>query len=217
MYQDSEQPQHNPKEHAYKALEWMYEEPIFLDTETTGLDNSAEIVEIAIVDVYGEVLLNTLIKPQNPIPQEVTDIHSITNDMVKDASEWDEIYPEFHQIIKNRTLIIYNSSYDVRIIDQTSAASIASENLDESALNWDKDQKIHCAMKLFAAFNGDWDTRRQSWKWQKLTVAADYMRVEVEGKAHRALADCYMTLGVVQAMANRSSFWKEREVNSNES
>ncbi|MCW3664158.1 3'-5' exonuclease, partial [Burkholderia cenocepacia] len=58
---------------------------ILLDTETTGLDESAEIVEIAVIDDAGNVLLNTLVKPKHPIPNSATAIHGITNAMVATA------------------------------------------------------------------------------------------------------------------------------------
>jgi len=49
--------------------------PVILDTETSGLDSRAEIVEIAVVDTDGRVLVNTLVKPSRPIPPDVSAIH----------------------------------------------------------------------------------------------------------------------------------------------
>ena len=47
---------------------WLAAHPLFLDTETTGLDERDEVVELAVINVRGEVLVGTLIKPVNPIP-----------------------------------------------------------------------------------------------------------------------------------------------------
>ncbi|MOA51921.1 hypothetical protein D3C78_1751320 [compost metagenome] len=55
-------------------------------------------------------------------------------------------------------------------------------------------------MREYARFRGEWDDRRSDWRWQKLGNAARQQGVEVIG-AHRALADCRMTLAVVRAMA----------------
>ena len=205
------EPKHNPSKYTSIAKNWLDEDPIFLDTETSGLDDSAEIVEIGIIDINGEPLLETFIKPYNPIPEEATNIHGITNDMVKDAPYWSEIHEQFCSIIKDRTLIIYNRGYDVRLIDQTIKASIENKAMKEEAQDWDKDQRILCAMKLFAAYYGMWDEYHEDWKWQKLTAAADYMNVKTEGKAHRAVTDCLMTLGIVQAMGEQAT--KEIEKN----
>ena len=104
-------PEYKPEQHAKIAKKWLTENPIFLDTETTGLDDNAQIVEIGIIDINGEPLLETFIKPYNPIPEEAIKIHGITNDMVKDAPYWSEIHEQFCNIIKDRTLIIYNRPY----------------------------------------------------------------------------------------------------------
>lgn len=55
---------------------------VILDTETTGLDTMAEIVEISIIASDGHVLLDTLIRPSNPIPPAATAIHHISDLMV---------------------------------------------------------------------------------------------------------------------------------------
>lgn len=115
--------------------------------------------------------------------------------MVEDAPSWTEIHEQFCQIIQDRTLLIYNADYDIRILKQT----ISFHDFQEAYRNL---KSCCCVMKLFAAFFGQWDDYRDDWKWQKLTKAADCMGVEIEGKAHRALADCQMTLGVLQGMAN---------------
>ena len=56
----------------------------FLDTETTGLSvtTGARIVEIAIVDLHGEPLLNTLVNPEEPIPSAAQQVHGISDEMV---------------------------------------------------------------------------------------------------------------------------------------
>ena len=203
MVPECYEPEHQPELHAQTGKKWLDEDPIFLDTETTGLDETAEIVEIGIIDINGEPLLETFIKPHNPIPKEVTKIHGITNEMVNDAPYWSEIHEQFCNIIKGRTLIIYNRSYDVRLIDQTIKASIENKALEEESQNWDKDQRTLCAMKLFAAYYGMWDEYHEDWKWQKLTAAAHHMNVKTEGKAHRAVTDCLMTLGIIQAMGEK--------------
>ncbi|WP_257292963.1 3'-5' exonuclease [Endozoicomonas sp. ONNA1] len=195
------EPHHDPYKYATLAQQWLDDDPLFLDTETTGLDEKAEVVEISIIDSNGEVLLDTLIKPTLIIPDDATAIHGITNKMVEDAPSWPEIHEKFCQIVQNRTLLIYNADYDVAILDQTACAWIRSDknikiDLPESLYS------ARCIMKLYAAFFGQWDNYRDDWKWQKLTVAADQMGVIVEGQAHRALADCKMTLGVLQAMTS---------------
>ena len=59
--------------------------PLIVDTETTGLGDDAEIVEIAVVDSQGSIVFDSLVKPSRPIPREASDIHGITNAAVAGA------------------------------------------------------------------------------------------------------------------------------------
>lgn len=174
-----------------KAQAWIDENALILDTETTGLDSNAEIVEISIIDCTGAVLMDTLIKPTRPIPVDATRIHGITDEMMANAPTWPEVIGQFQKIVQGRTLVIYNADYDVRIINQTNV----KHSWPLTPLDAD------CAMLAYAEFYGEWDDYRNKYKWQRLGNAARQQGVVIEGKAHRALADCRMTLGVIKAMA----------------
>nr|AAB81660.1 putative [Escherichia phage N15] len=73
---------------------WLKSDYLLIDTETTGLGEYAEIIEIAIINMRGEVLLDTLVKPTKPIPPEVTEINHITNEMVASAPAWCDVFPK---------------------------------------------------------------------------------------------------------------------------
>ena len=88
---------------------------VILDTETRGLYD-AEIVEIAIIDSLGKILLDTLIKPSIPIPAEVTEIHGISDAMVADAPTFPEVYPT-DAALKDKRVLIYNSAFDIKILN----------------------------------------------------------------------------------------------------
>ena len=61
----------------------------FIDLETTGTNLGIDrIVEIAIVKILSDgtrIIKRKLINPEMPIPAGSTDVHGITDDMVKDA------------------------------------------------------------------------------------------------------------------------------------
>ncbi|MCV6429399.1 MULTISPECIES: 3'-5' exonuclease [Pseudomonas] len=180
------------------AQEWLAlgSEGLILDTETTGLDDLAQIVEIAIVDMTGQPVLNTLVKPTCQIPDEASAIHGISNDDVADAPTWIQVFDQFKSLVSGRRVVIYNADYDVRLVYQTSLASgIADGDLHASL-----GRSAECAMLAYAEHFGDWNEYRQQWRWQKLVNAASQCGIAPVG-AHRALADCLMTLGVIKAMA----------------
>jgi len=168
-----------------------------LDTETTGLDDQAEIVEISIIDQLGNVIFDSLVKPQKPIPAEATAIHGITNDMVATAPSWADIHDEVCRIVSCKPLVIYNADYDMRLMAQT-AALYGLQPVTANA-------GVHCAMLAYAEFYGDWNDYKGSYRWQRLTAAAAQQGVVTDGQAHRALADVMMTLGVLQAMAQQQA------------
>ena len=65
-----------------EAARVLERELVVFDTETTGLDGGAEIVEISCVNGRGEVLLDTLVRPASPIPADATAVHGIGCDDV---------------------------------------------------------------------------------------------------------------------------------------
>ena len=94
---------------------------VILDTETTGLDDGAEIIEVAVIDAEGRVLFDSLVQPRSPIPEEVTGIHGITNEMVRDAPTWPAVLRKLEPLLKERLILIYNAAFDTRLINQTCA------------------------------------------------------------------------------------------------
>jgi len=67
---------------------------LVLDTETTGLGDSAEIIEIGIINGSGEVVMNTLVKPSISIPATATAIHGITDDDLLNAPDFEDVSDE---------------------------------------------------------------------------------------------------------------------------
>jgi DNA polymerase-3 subunit epsilon len=79
-------PNLTPRQQAVQlARHVISQNPVYLDTETTGLEKSDEIIEISIIDAAGQVLLNSLVRPSKPIPMNATAIHGISNDQVQKA------------------------------------------------------------------------------------------------------------------------------------
>lgn len=84
-----------------------------LDIEATGSNVSTDrIVEIAIVKLLPDgnrSVKRKIINPQVPIAQAITDIHGITNDMVKDAPTFKQAAQEIRQFLDGCDLACYNA------------------------------------------------------------------------------------------------------------
>ena len=179
---------------------WLKSDFVVIDTETTGLGEFAEIIEIAIINMRGEVLLDTLVKPSIPIPPEATEINHITNEMVANAPSWRDVFPKVLEIITNHKWLAWNSGFDARMLDQTclSTGIYAFQNTYYAALVTSRIHTSHIDAKaVYDQWYGEFDEKRQAFKRQSLTTAAARHGVSVEG-AHRALADCKMVLAVLQ-------------------
>lgn len=167
-------------------------EYVVLDTETTGLKRG-EICQIAIIDQNANILLDTLVKTTEPIPPAATDIHGISNDDVKDAPTWSDVAPRVRELLKGRDVVIYNATYDRKMMHQSNeAAGLAAVDYKTEANYWD-------AMTLYAEFWGEWNDYHGNYRWQKLVNACKQQDIPV-AEAHTALGDCRLTLALIKQM-----------------
>lgn len=155
---------------------------VILDTETTGLESDAEVVQVSIIDLDGQVMYNCLVKPVDRIPDVAIGIHGITNEMVADASTFEEIYAGLAGVLAGKTVIVYNADFDKRMLDQ----SARRHGLQSIPVN-----KWICAMVRYAKYFGEWSDYHGSYRWQRLP-----------GGDHSAKGDCIATLDLIKGMAS---------------
>ncbi len=96
------------------------DEFVVFDIETTGLSPlNCKITEIGAVKIKnGEVLeaYNTFVNPECPIPQEIVELTSISDEMVADARTIDAVLPEFLDFVGDRLLMAHNADFDISFI-----------------------------------------------------------------------------------------------------
>jgi DNA polymerase-3 subunit epsilon len=85
----------------------------FIDIEATGSNVSADrIVEIAIVKVLPDgnrTVKRKIINTQIPIPASISEIHGLTDEMVKDAPTFKQAAHEIRQFLDGCDLSCYNA------------------------------------------------------------------------------------------------------------
>ncbi len=166
-------------------------DPLFLDTETTGLHSDAEIVEICLIDSAGSVLFDSLVRPTRSIPWDAVLVHNITDTLVSDASTWQQIWPKIEELVRGRCVGIYNAEFDLRMMRQTHALY---------GIPWEENFFTHfCVMRMYAKFYGQSGGRYGTPRWQSLTNAARQCGIYIQG-AHRALQDTQMAMAVFNHM-----------------
>lgn len=93
----------------------------FIDLETTGINLGTDrIVEIAIVKILTDgtrSVKRKLINPGIPIPKSSSDIHGITDEMVKEAPLFKQVAQELKQMLDGCDFAGYNSNrFDIPLL-----------------------------------------------------------------------------------------------------
>lgn len=173
------------------ARQMIDKQPVYIDTETTGLDRTDEVVEICIVADDGQVLLESLVKPSRPIPPGAIAIHHITDDMVAGAPTWPVLWPTVRASLFNRVVAAYNADFDLRMMMQSHA---------RYRLPWRETFNMLDILKLFSDYRGEWDPMRRSMRYFKLQDAGRFFNISIPN-AHRAVADTLLARAVLHSIA----------------
>lgn len=156
---------------------------VVMDTETTGLGNSDEIIQIAIIDHRGKTLLDTFVKPvRKSIPKDATAIHGIKIQHLDNAPTILELMPKLKKLCHGKTIVTYNAAYDSRLLQQSLAKRKATGSFKA---------RFECAMINFATYKGEPGRSPGEYKWHKL-----------EGGDHSALGDCRACHQLLKDIAN---------------
>jgi DNA polymerase-3 subunit epsilon len=157
----------------------------FFDLEATGLDTQRDrAVQFAaryrtVSGVWS--FQSTLINPEIPIPPESTEIHGITDEMVKDAPKFRNLADIIHNSMKGCILAGYNLiHFDIPML---------WEEFYRAKINWEVDQKLIIDVGNIFKLKHPRDLS---------AAVKTYCHREMED-AHNALADVEATADVLMA------------------
>jgi DNA polymerase-3 subunit epsilon len=159
------------------------------DLETTGINiGSDRIIEIAIIKIVPDgtkQVKRKLLNPEMPIPPGATEVHGITNEMVKDAPTFKQAANEIKQFIDGCDLGGYNSNrFDVPIL---------------------MEEFLRVGIEIDLKENRLVDVQRIFHQMEQRTLSAAYKfycNKNLDG-AHSAEIDASATLEVLQAQVER--------------
>jgi DNA polymerase-3 subunit epsilon len=171
---------------AAQAAQLLQDGFVLIDLETTGLDRdpNVEIVDVAIINQRGEVLLNTLVRPQGRIPPEASRINGIFDENVADAPPFAQVYDDIARHLNGQMVVAYNYTFERNILNTV---------CHRHSMPRFTPKEWWCAMRSYQSFT--WSVR-----YIPLTKACTRERIRIEN-AHRALGDCRLTLALVHLMA----------------
>lgn len=150
---------------------------VFFDVETTGLHPLAgdKIIEIAMIKTSKGNIVDTIenmIDPQFSIPEEVTKINNITDEMVKNAPVFNKEFGEkILTFIEDSILVAHNAAFDLGFL---------STELGRSGIffeGWKAIDTLKIASELFPG------------QRNKLENLMRRYNIMPEGEVHRALVD----------------------------
>lgn len=95
-------------------------EYVVFDIETTGLSVvNNKIIELAGVKMKDEKVIDrfsTFVNPHEKIPYNIQQLTSITDEMVQDAPELEDVLPKFVEFVGDAVLVAHNARFDMGFI-----------------------------------------------------------------------------------------------------
>lgn len=93
---------------------------VAFDIETTGLEvPPSKITEIGAIKIVNGIMVekfSSLINPEVPIPEEITKLTKITDEMVKNKPTIEKVLPDFYKFTRGCTLIAHYVEFDIKFV-----------------------------------------------------------------------------------------------------
>ena len=169
---------------------------LIIDTETTGIDEYGEILEIGIVNTKGETITDKIFDPQERAPRHDERAHRLNRmDLVAMGAEpWTKSHQAIKDTLENASVILaWNADYDTRLLQQTCERwGVSNPNL----------KQVRCIMKEYSG-TGFYQTLESTFERHCYALT----------QTHRATDDCYLVLEVMRAVAKESGEYQDdREI-----
>ena len=147
-----------------------------VDVETSGLSMSSRVIEIGAVrfNLAGECYeYQALVNPCEKIWPAATDIHGITDDMVRSAPLASDVLPGLLNFMRGSVFLAHNATFDVRMI----ANELARARIERPG------NPVLCTIRLARK-------RLAGPENYRLSTLVDFLAVDV-GNLHNALPDAH--------------------------
>ncbi|MDD3397620.1 MAG: exonuclease domain-containing protein [Clostridia bacterium] len=154
---------------------------VVYDVETTGIDaENCELIEIGAIKIVDGIYtekFQTLIKPKEKISSFITEITSITNEMVENAPTAENAIRDFYLFSKGAILAGYNVNFDMKFVEKVAG---------EIGLKFENEVQdvLICVRQKMSAYN------------YKLKTIVNLLGIKLVD-AHRAFNDAFATAEVL--------------------
>ncbi len=159
-----------------------------VDIETTGGNNKyGKITEIAIYIFNGQEITDSFISLVNPecnIPNFITNMTGISNEMVANAPKFYEIARKIVEITANKIFVAHNVGFDYNFIRK-----------EFNDLGYDFTRKTLCTVELGRKY-------LPGHKSYSLGKICDELEIDINGR-HRAGGDALATVKLLQLILEK--------------
>jgi Exonuclease len=132
------------------------EDVLILDTETTGGGPRAEIIEVALIDTTGATRFESLVRPTSRIQPGAQRVHGLSRADLEFAPSWTELDEAFRELVRYKTVLAYNVSFDRGMVRQTRERYELRSSLEVlAALAWSAPRNSR----------GCWRARNHTGRW----------------------------------------------------
>lgn len=146
---------------------------VAIDVETTGLSPVYnELIEISAIKyekAKKKDTFSTLIKPKKEISDTITNITGITNEMVKNAPNIEQVMPKLIDFIGDYPIVAHNANFDYSFLQNNSQKSFSKNKVIDT---------VAISRKMLPSLPN-----------HKLNTVSKYIGIEEDG-FHRAEFDC---------------------------
>lgn len=192
-------------EYKANAKQWAQErladqQTVIIDIESTGLlhqDPETEIVQLCILNIQGRPLFSMMLKPSQPMREEVIAIHNISNEEIVQQPIFPQVAKMIAFVLKDKHVVSWNMDFDWKLL---------MHMFKKYEQEVPKIVGASCAMDKFSEWSGEWNSKKQGFKWQKLPNF-------IGEASHDAYNDCQNALKAMQKMAG---FFNEEELTADD-
>lgn len=163
---------------------------LVLDTETTGVDATAEVLQFSAIWANGREAMNIYIKPTHTLewPRAMS-VNHISPQDVSSCPVMSEVKGKIEALLRQSKAIVgYNLPFDLGMLYHNGIELPSEQNVEFIDL-----------MIPFAEVFGEWSDYFDDYKWQKLVTCAKYYGYQGD-EWHDSLADTRATLHCFKAM-----------------
>lgn len=178
-----------------------YQEWVFGDFESTGVNDDDEIVQVGLMLPNGD-LIDFLVKPNDPQKllrvgkkgKTASEINGIIPEDLTNAKTFPEVYAQIREAIQNKPFATY-SDYDLKTLNQVCAMHNLPQIVPSEHIN---------LMPIIAKYIGEPNKFKSGeYKWQPLTDAYETITGNKDFEdAHNAMTDTIALRNIVLKIVN---------------